>query len=210
MNKVLIFGATGGTGLELVKQCLELGYEVSVFVHNNAEALGDLINKVTVYTGDAKDFEIVNSAIVGKDAVMVALGAILGKKDAILARSTANIVRSMQENNVKRLVVETGAALVEDKKLLPAVWRVMPSLPPMKSMFDDKAIQEKIVKNSGLDWVIVRPANLTNGVLTKNYRADEALKLHVSSKISRADVAHFMVEQLIYNEWLYKPVMVSI
>lgn len=209
VGKIIIFGATGGTGVELVKQSIDQGYDVSVFVRKNTDSLKKYIDQVTVYYGDAKDYVSVNKAIVGKDAVLVALGAIPGKKDNILSISTSNIVRSMQENGLKRLIVETGAGLIEDKKMLSSMWRVISLLPPMKIMFDDKRGQEKTVRSSNLDWVIVRPVNLTNDILTNKYQSGQSMKIKLSSKISRADVANFMVKQLASDEWLHKLPTVS-
>ena len=81
--KILIFGATGGTGQELVKQSLEKDYEVSVFVRKDASKLGDLADKVTVFTGDVLDIISVKAAMSGHDAVLVALGTIPGKKNQV-------------------------------------------------------------------------------------------------------------------------------
>jgi putative NADH-flavin reductase len=78
IKKVLIFGATGGTGVEIVRQSLKSGYDVSVFVRGKTESLGELAEKVAVYRGDVKDYTLVQAAIDGQDAVLVALGCNTG------------------------------------------------------------------------------------------------------------------------------------
>ena len=208
-KNILIFGATGGTGIELVKQSLKRGYNVSVFVRGKADSLVKDIDRITIYKGDSKDYSAVEKAVVGKDAILVALGAIPGKKDNILSISTSNIVKAMQKYSSKRIIVETGAGLVDDRQLLPLMWRITSTFKPMKIMFEDKRAQEKAVKESGLDWVIVRPTNLSNSSLTENYQIGKSIKLKPSSKISRADVADFMVKQIEHDEWLYQAVIVT-
>lgn len=206
---LIIFGATGGTGKELIRQSLEMGHSVSVFVHKNIDSLGDLASKVMIFYGDVKNYNEVNSAIKGADVVLVALGTIPGKNDSMLSNGTKNIVKSMIENNVKRIIVETGAALVDDKKSLPAIWRLTSSMPLMKTMFDDKRLQEDAVINSGLDWFIVRPVNLTNGEQTNDYIISESIKKGMTFKISRSDVASFMLQHAISDEWIHRPAVIS-
>lgn len=206
---VLIFGATGATGQQLVKQSLISGHDTSAFVHRGPLKATGSDNKVTVYRGDVLDFSAVDAAIQGQDAVLVALGVIPGRTRHILSEGTANIVRSMENNHVKRLVVETGAGLIEDQNQLPLLWRVVSVLPPMRGMFADKRKQEKYIRGSDLDWVIVRPATLTNGPLTESYRVGETLPLRLTSTISRADVADFMVSQVDSSEWLGKAAMLE-
>ncbi|MEI6237787.1 MAG: NAD(P)H-binding protein, partial [Candidatus Saccharibacteria bacterium] len=190
-------------------QSLEKGYDVSVFVHKNVDSLGDMLKQLTIYRGDAKDCESVDAAVKGQDAVLVALGGIPGKKDFILSKSTLNIVRAMQKNNVKRIIIQTGAGLIENKKELPLMWRLTARFPFMKIMFNDKRAQEKAVRDSKLDWVIVRPVNLSNEKFIGNYEVGESLQLKLSSKISRADVADFMVKQLSDDKWLKKAAIIT-
>lgn len=207
--KVIVFGATGGTGLELVSQALKNGYTTSVFIHKHAEALEHFTNKITIYHGDVRDFQSTNTAIKGQDAVLVALGVVPGVGTDVLSAGSANIVRAMQENSVKRIVVETGASLAEDRSTLPLLYKTMSAIPPMKYMFDAKREQEQVIKESGLDWILVRPANLNNGKLTKKYKTGASLHLRVKSQVSRADVAHFMIEQLTHDTWLHKAVTIT-
>ena len=207
--KILIFGATGGTGQELVKQSLEKGYEVSVFVRKDASKLDDLADKVTVFIGDVLDIISVKAAMSGHDAVLVALGTIPGKKNQVLSIGTKNIVDAMQDYGVKRLIVETGAGLLENKEALPAMWRITFNMPPMSTMFKDKIKQEQAIRDSKLDWTIVRPVNLTNGPLTSDYLTGEIIDLKLSSTVSRANVANFMVKQVESTDSISKALLIS-
>ncbi len=206
---ILIFGATGGTGQELVKQSLEKGYNVSVFVRKDASKLGKLADKVTVFVGDVLDIISVKAAMPGQNAILVALGTIPGKKNEVLSMGTNNIVKAMQNSHVKRLVVETGAGLLENKEALPAMWRITFNMPPMNTMFKDKIKQEQAIRDSKLDWTIVRPVNLTNGPLTSDYLTGEIIDLKLSSTVSRANVANFMVKQVESTDSISKALLIS-
>ena len=206
---ILIFGATGGTGQELVKQSLEKGYNVSVFVRKDASKLGKLADKVTVFVGDVLDIISVKAAMPGQNAILVALGTIPGKKNEVLSMGTNNIVKAMQNSHVKRLVVETGAGLLENKEALPAMWRITFNMPPMNTMFKDKIKQEQAIRDSKLDWTIVRPVNLTNGPLTSDYLTGEIIDLKLSSTVSRANVANLMVKQVESTDSISKALLIS-
>lgn len=207
--KILIFGATGGTGKELVKQALDAGHTVSVFVHKNTDALSDVLDKITVFQGDVRGYDATSSAVKGHDAVLVALGVVPGVTDTVLSKGTENIVKAMQAHGVRRLIVETGANLTEHRESLPWVWRVLAGVPPMRSMFNAKRVQEAIIKATDLEWVLVQPVNLSNGPLTGVYKEGETLHMSVGSVISRADVAHFMIRQIDDDTWLRRAVIVS-
>ena len=207
--RVLIVGATGGTGQRLVEQTLERGHETSALIHHHPEKLARFTSELTTHQGDVRDGDFVDAAVQGQDAVLVALGVTPGRTRHQMSAGTANVVRSMLNHGVRRLVVETGAGLTENPTQIPRMWRLVLKLPPMRAMFADKRRQEAVVKNSGLEWVIVRPANLTDGPPTTDYRAGVDLTLRTSSTISRADVADFMVRQVTVPDWLGKAVLVE-
>lgn len=206
---VLIFGATGGTGQQLIKHSLEHGYKTSVFIHDDQEKLGSLADKVKIFQGDVRDYDAVDAAIQGQDAVLVSLGVIPGRTQHILSQGTANIIRSMESRGVKRLVAITGAGLVVRRKQIPLIWRFMFNVPLLRGMFEDKRKQEAYIKKSNLEWIIIRPSNLTNGPSTSDYLAGEDLSLKTSSTVSRADVADFMVKQAGETKWLNKAVLLE-
>jgi len=199
--KIAIFGSTGGTGRELVKQALEIGHEVTAFARS-PEKLDDLKNEnLRLAQGDVLDYEAVAGAIKNQDAVLSALGSpTLRAGDTTLSDGTKNIIRAMREESVKRFVCETSLG-VGDSYGQPgfAFTKIVVPL-ILKHAFADKEIQEKDIKASNLDWTIVRPGGLTNGERTGKYRhgSDKS----ISGKISRADVAEFMLKQLTGDEYL--------
>lgn len=197
--KVIVFGATGGTGRAVTVQALELGHEVSAFVRDPAR-LGPLASRLHVIQGDVLDPAAVRQAVAGHDAVVSAIGMPASKTGRLRSEGTRNIVRAMQASGVRRLVSLASLGYGDSRKTLdraPLLFKyvIVPFI--LREGFADHARQEEIVKASGLDWIIVRPANLTDGPRTGRYRHgfsadDKALKLEVS----RADVAEFMLHQL--------------
>lgn len=207
--KVLVFGATGGTGRELVRQSIEKNYETSAFIHKGRNSKAKMAHEVKLFYGDVLDYDSVDRAADGQDVVLVALGTRPGVSNKILSDGTINIIKAMQKNNVKRIIVETGAGLIEDRSKLPVSWRLLSNIPFMKDMFAAKRIQESAIMKSNLDWIIVRPANLTNGPLTKQYNIDNSLNLKANSTISRANVAHCMIDQIESDKYLNQTIVIS-
>ncbi len=205
--KIAVFGATGGTGKQIVQQALDQGYEVGAFVRD-PEKMTIVNNKLTVVRGDILDPQRVDEGILGVDAVLLALGSNI----PILAKGTQNIINSMKKHKVKRLIVESsyafsgspeGVARLKDSGMSEEqVTAVQPIL-------DDKTAQEKETKESGLEWVIVRPLALTDGPRIGHYRMGEQLDLDLKDHISRADVADFMLKCVKDNAWLGKTVVIS-
>lgn len=203
--QLIIFGASGATGRHLTQQALEAGHRVTAFVRTPASLQIDhpLLTKLS---GDALDEAAVREAVKGHDAVLSTLGSPANKIGTIRSQGTLNIIKAMQHAGIRRLVVQTSLGYGDSKATLrrtPFVFRyiIVPFI--LKKGFADHALQETHVRNSGLDWVIVRPGNLTDGPLTENYRhgfAPDDNKIHV--KVSRADVAHFMLQQIKSHAYL--------
>jgi putative NADH-flavin reductase len=205
--KIAIFGATGGTGRELLNQALELGHEVTAFVRNPA-ALAITHPRLTLVQGDVLDPVKVEAAVAGQDAILNALGMKLGTPTPVTSQGTQNIVAAMQTFGVRRLVTQSAlpVAVIEgNPHELPLIFRIILSLAtPMKAIFRDKVLQEQIIRRSSLDWIIVRPAMLTNNARTGSYRVGTPLQGGLARQISRADVADFMLKQLTDNTYLHK------
>lgn len=200
--KVVIFGSTGGTGLELVGQALVLGHHVVAFARIPANILIHH-ERLAVLQGDVLDPAKVDAAVAGCDAVISALGAGLMGNAQVLSKGTRNILRSMESSGVRRLICESSYGVAESYELANTsaklVFRTM-----LKRIYDDKALQEELIRRSDTEWVIVRPTVLTNGPKRGGYRVAENLRLGLGDKISRADVADFMLKQLTDHTWLRK------
>lgn len=207
MKRIIIFGATGGTGLELLKQALQQGFEVTAYVRDPSK-LPVTNPHLTVVKGDILDAGAVQNALKGQDAVFCTLGAPANKTGVIRSQGSLNIIKGMQANGVKRLICQTSLGYGDGKAALKQtsfIFKniIVPFL--LKKAFEDHAIQEEHIKHSGLEWTIIRPGNLTDGALTGSYQHGEELhKKKIAVKVSRADVAHFMLQELHNPGYLYR------
>ena len=122
--------------------------------------------------------------------------------------SLGSIVSAMERHGVRRLIVVSAFGVGESRRDAPLLARIMHRL-MLADLFADKEAAEEDLRRSGLDWTIVRPVMLTDGPLTARYRAAERLKLAGIPRISRADVAHFVVSQLGSADYLHKAVVLS-
>lgn len=195
--RVLIIGATGGTGRELVTQGLERGHHVTALARNRAKVklTGD---NLTVVTGDVMDPASLASAVRNQDAVICALGhkRWLGPS-MILSQGTRNLADAMKSAGVRRLVVETALGVGESAGRLGLYYTLftIPFILPF--YWYDKGRQERVVRESDLEWVIVRPGQLTNGRKRGQYQHGPRVGNYLwSVSISRADTADFMLNQL--------------
>jgi putative NADH-flavin reductase len=196
--KVVIFGATGRTGRLLVKGALARGHDVTAFVRA-PDKLGSLQDLVHVVQGDVLDGGAVSDAVDGQDAALVALGVAVKKRDpAVNAQGTLNVIRSMQRYGLRRLVVLSagGAQQGPDPNLPWAFEHVVKPL-FLKHAFADLRRMETSVRQSELDWTIVRAAGgLTDGPARGGYRVGPGHSLSGGRRIARADVAAFMLDEL--------------
>lgn len=198
--KVIIFGATGTVGRHLVSQALSQGHQVTAFARTPSALQLDHRN-LTRQAGDVLDPGAVVDAIQGHEAVLIALGA--GRKGTVRSVGTKHVVEAMARHGVRRLVCETTLGTGDSRALLNFFWkRIMFGL-LLRDAYADHQAQEVVVKQSILDWIIVRPGAFTDGPVTGAYRhgfpvTEKNLKL----KISRADVADFMLRQLTDDTYL--------
>jgi putative NADH-flavin reductase len=210
-KRILVLGATGGTGKAVVAQALALGHEVTVFVRdpNRLESNRD---RLRVLVGDVTDAgDAIRAATRDQDAVVSALG--LGRSltsHGLIARSIPIIVRAMEADSVRRLIFMSAygvGATYRDTPLLPRILtRTL-----LKDMYADKNAGEDELRRigDGIDWTIVYPVTLTDGPETGRLRFGERLDLRGLPKIARADVADFMLAQLDDATYSRKGVLVS-
>ena len=248
--RLLVFGATGGTGRALVEQALEQGHVVTAFARDPAK-VGKAHQNLTVVKGNMLDYDSVEAAVKEQDAVLSALGVrppvgtvvlltfafqilarvlalhgpagwpvriggpvlallILSRRSTALSDGTRNIVRAMEKHGAQRLICESSLGVGDSRGRLGILYNL--TLVPLflRNIFADKEAQEQIIKASGLDWVIVRPTSLTNGPRRNVYRAGMDIgHWFFPTKISRADVADFMLKQLTDDTYLRKTPGVS-
>jgi putative NADH-flavin reductase len=210
--KILVFGATGGTGTQVVQQALDKGFEVTAFVRN-PEKLKISNASLKVVQGDVLQQTSIDKIIGGHDAVICCLGAPAAKAGQLRSDGTKNIINAMQQNGVQRLICQTSLGFGDSEIVLnytPFVFRKIIAPYLLKKTFADHLLQETFVKQSNLNWTIVRPGTMTNGKFTCNYKhgfsyADSSLKI----KISRADVADFLIKQISSNQYQNKETGIS-
>jgi putative NADH-flavin reductase len=144
----------------------------------------------------------------GHDAVVSTLGVRTPRSHGLQQRAMRVLVPAMERAGVHRLLIMSALGVGDTRRLAPAVPRLFYAT-LLRSIFADKAAGEAIVTSSTLDWTIVHPPLLTNGLLTGRYVAAEAPRIHGFPKISRADVAHFLVAALPPGEWSRRRVVVT-
>jgi putative NADH-flavin reductase len=208
MKSIIIFGATGGTGTELVQQALAKNYSVTAFLRN-PEKLNLKDDRLTIFKGNVLNSEDVEKAMEKKDVVLCTVGTSGMDKSFLRTKGTKNIVEAMEKLNIKRLICQSTLGFGDTKDVLP--WHMKYIIVPLfiKNAFKDHEEQEKVIEQSNLDWIIARPASLTNGDKTGNYKVDFNLKEKIKVKISRADVADFMLNQIAENQYLHQKVVLS-
>jgi putative NADH-flavin reductase len=203
---IIIFGATGGTGRVLTEQALVEGHTVTGFARNPASLKLQHPN-LAMIKGDIFDPAGVEQAIAGRDVVFCMLGVRPRDTTPACSVGTKNIIEGMQKRGVKRLVVQSSFAVAA----LDGEWREVPWIVPLlslfrkeRAMFMDHVRQEEFVRQSNLDWSIVRPSRLTDTARTGVYRVGEHLFIGPRAHISRADVADFMLKQLHDDAYIHK------
>jgi putative NADH-flavin reductase len=191
--KLLVLGATGGTGLEIVSQAIERGHSVTAFVRapDPLKRFGD---QITVIRGNLLNSSELQRVLEGHDAVLSGFGPRLpvSKADAtLLQRFAVELTSGMFQASVRRVVVESTAFLFKDSIIPPTNLFGRLFFP---DIVRDAGEMENVFRKSGLDWTMVRPPRLTDKPRTGKYRVLEGHLPGFGFAISRADVADFMIK----------------
>lgn len=203
--KVLVFGASGGTGRELVKQALAQKHAVIAYVRDQARF--DIKHAdLRVVVGDVKDYASVEGAVRGQDAVLSALGAASPlKRNPTLTEGVRNIIRAMEQAGVRRFIYVSFLGVSDSRDQMGFLGQHIIAPFVLHKPTADHEVKEGLIKESRLDWTIVRPPKLTSGPRTGVYRSGERVEpKSVLPSISRADVADFMLKQLVDDAYLRK------
>jgi putative NADH-flavin reductase len=207
--KLLIFGATGSIGRQLVEQALAQGHTVTAFARNPARL--DLKHaQLKVVQGDVLDYASVEWAVPGHQAVLSALGTSALTKNTVRSEGTQNIIRAMEKAGVRRLICLSSIGIGDSRDMLPFHYKyiLVPFL--LRQGFAEHELEEEWVKQSQTDWTIVRPGAFTNGERTDAYRHSLTVAGNsIKAKISRADVTDFMLKQLKDHTYLHQTPWVS-
>lgn len=192
--RLFILGATGGTGRQLIDQALARGHQVTAFVRS-PEKLGAQREGLSVRQGDPRDAAALTAALSGHDAVLSALGPPGPRRSTILSDSARSTVSAMQSAGIRRLLVVSAAILFEDMGALATLLRRT----LLRNVVLGSGEMEQVVTASNLDWTIVRPPRLTNGALTARYKVADDRFPSGKRMLSRADVAHFLLDELAHG-----------
>jgi putative NADH-flavin reductase len=198
--KILVLGATGATGQLIVRDATASGHYVVALVRAKARAN---LPGAQMIEGDVRDEATLARALDGCDAVVSALGTGMGLRAIdLLTVATRAVVAAMTRAGVRRLVCISALGVGDSRNHGGFIFDRLfqPSL--LGPAYKDKDRQEAAIRASSLDWVVVRPARLTNGPTRGSVRATTDLTSVNGGKIARADVARFVVEQLATDTWL--------
>ena len=210
--KITIFGASGATGKNVVEQALAQGNEVTAFVRN-PKKMEIKDDKLTVTQGDVTKAQEVENAVAAVDGVVVALGASPDMQaDIVMEEATRNIIDAMRKHGVKRIIIQSSYPMSgspEGVAFLKEMGMGDEQIAMVQPVLDDKAKQEDAIRDSGLEYTIVRPLMLNDEPKTGKYRVGENLVIKVGDAISRADVADFMLKDLTENKFIGKTVTLA-
>ena len=208
--KLLVLGATGLTGRQLVAQALDLGHEATALVRDPRKLTVEH-GQLRVLAGSSTDSAAVDEAAGGQDAVLCALGTrsptSLVSCDLMRASMRA-VVAAMERREVGRLILLSALGVGESARHAPPALRIA-FRTLLRQVGRDKRAGEDHVRASDIDWTVVYPPSLTNGPRTGTYRSGEALELRGVPKISRADVASFMLSQVADRTYSRRIAIVS-
>ncbi len=206
--RLTIFGASGRTGTCIVSQALELGHDVTAFVRTPG-SLTTRHPRLDILVGDIAESDDVERVVNGQDVVLMALGVKQGTADQVCTIATTTIVPAMQKFGVERLINVSDVTTGETRERLSTMRRVLAGGRRMldRNAARDRETQDGLIRNSDLDWINVCPARLANGPLTGTYRFGCDLRLPINAQISRADVADFMLKQVIDTTFVRKSPM---
>ncbi|MFP4015163.1 MAG: NAD(P)-dependent oxidoreductase [Chitinispirillaceae bacterium] len=207
--KLTVFGATGRTGTLMVEQALEGGYQVKAFVRTPSKMKMDHRN-LELVQGDVTDAEAVDRAVAGADAVLSVIGHTKDSPDDLQTRAMHNITGTMKKRRVKRIVNLTGAGVRDPEDRPKLIDKLIVALLKLTAgnVFKDGRDHVEVLRESGLEWTVVRAPRLVDGPRTGRYRVGFVGK-DSATKISRADVADFMLKEVQERRYVRKLPMVS-
>lgn len=203
---ILVLGASGGVGRLIVGQALARGHKVTAFVRDPGKAA---LDGATVVRGDVLDSRALSNALPRQDAVVYAIGVKSTGRTTLFSQSTKLLLAAMEQQQVKRLVCITGIGAGETKGHGGFLYDhfIFPLF--TKNRYADKELQEQLIRQSNLDWTIVRPAPFSEGKANAPFQVLSEVGSAVLRKISRAEVASFVLEELETRRHLRKTLFIG-
>ena len=199
MANVTVIGGSKGIGFVTVKRALEMGHQVTAFARS-ASKIRIADDRLQKFDGDALNPGNVEAAVANADVVIQALGVpfnlkLLTGPITLFSEATRILIPALEGTGVKRLIAVTGYGAGDSEATIHPLQKAPFNL-VFGRAYKDKSVQERLIRESGLDWVIARPGVLSNGRKTETYEIITDYKRMRNGVISRADVAHFLVDQI--------------
>ena len=208
--KIAIFGATGETGRQLVEQALATGYQVVAYVRNPSK-LNTKHENLTIVQGELADQAIIERAVSAADAVISVLGPRGGSKGKPITRGMQNIIEAMKKQGVRRLIISSTLSAKDPNDLPDFKAKALVNLVKltMHAAYEEIVSVADTVRKSDLDWTIVRLTTLNNNPKSGKVRVGYLGKGEVGLRISRADLAEFMLKQVQDTKYLRQAPVIS-
>jgi putative NADH-flavin reductase len=201
--RLAIFGATGKTGRPLVARALAAGYSVTALARNPAK-LGIEHANLRVVKGDVLDVNAVSETLRGADVALTTLGPAPDAPPDVLSRGVANVINAMRAAGQKRLIVMSSMGIADSKHQVPFAFKMACLLiPVLRRSMKDHEVTDKLVRESGLDWTLVRAGGLRDGPPMGNYKSGLD-STTIAGWINRPDVAEFMLRQVSDSTYVRK------
>ncbi len=204
--KILLLGANGAVGQLVLDDLLKANHEVKALVRN-ASAMQRKHPRLTVVQGEPTNAADLEGVLAGQEVVLSTLGARKNKKTTLRADVARNVAAGMKKHGVRKLVWLDAAGVGSSKEFVQRSSFffgriIIPLL--LDNMYEDAAVADALIEKSGRDWVIVRPMSFTNNAKTGNISVvtDMSLTVRLRLRITRADVAAFLVEQVVKDDYV--------
>jgi putative NADH-flavin reductase len=207
--KILIIGAARGIGMQVLQQALSKDHMVTALVRS-PQKVAVQHERLQVMQGDIRDCQSVDRATESQEAIISSIGIKPTRKPVtVFSAGMQNVLASMKKNKVTLLIAVTGIGAGDSRGLGGFFYDKIFQPLLLKTIHEDKDREEALIKASAVDWIIVRPGFLTNGPVTGEYRALTDLAGIKAGKISRADVAHFILGQLKSPEYFKQTPLIT-
>ncbi len=202
--KFLLIGATGRTGEAIVEQGLAQGHDITALVRDTSKVASS-DRHLHLVEGDILNTQDVDSAMVGQDAVICSLGTgVTFKHVTLFSDGTQHLLDAMRKHAVRRIVCITGIGAGDSRGHGGFFYDRIVEPTVLHTIYQDKDRQEALLRHSDRDWIIVRPAMLTNDEATGKYRVLLDLTGVTVGKVARADVAAFVLQQIASDDFICK------
>ena len=210
MKKIALFGASGQTGQQFLIQALEKGYTIKALVRN-LNSVSQKSSNLELIQGDVLNLNDVEKTVEGCDVVISLFGHVKNSPEWLQSDGTNNIIKAMKKFKIPKIVSLSGGGLPfpekDEPKFMDKVIRTIMSIAVPK-VLNDAVKHAELLKNSGLKWSIVRGPRLTNDAKVGQYRVGW-VGVDASSKVSRADLADFIVTQIEDDKFNYQMPFIS-